>query len=243
MSRVGRATRAVEEGARLVRLTRFGFSNCYLVREDDGLTLVDTSFPGSEQPILAAAAAAGAPIARIAITHVHHDHAGSLEALRARLPDAEIAVGEREAALLAGDTAPRPGEPAGRLKARLYEHADVGPDRLLRDGDRVGSLEVVASPGHTPGHLAFLDTRDRALIGGDAFLTIGGLFVTTELRLRFPFPALAGTWHADTALASAQRLSDLAPSRLATGHGPVLADPHAEMLAATARAKMRRRWG
>ena len=230
-------------GPRLVRLTRMRLSNCFLVEEDDGLTLVDTSLRRSGAAIVAAARGLGAPIVRIVLTHAHHDHAGSLEELRALAPEAEIAVGRREAALLAGDTSSPPGEPAGRLRGSLYEHVDLEPDRLLDDGDRVGSLEVVATPGHTPGHLAFLDTRDRALIAGDAFLSIGGLFVTTELKLRFPFPALAGTWHAESAIASADRLCDLRPSLLTTGHGPVLEDPHAEMLRATARAKMRRRWG
>lgn len=233
----------VEHRGSLARLTRRRISNCYLVSEEDGLTLVDTSFPGSAPAILAAARRLGAPIARIVLTHAHHDHGGSLEELRARVPDAELAVGEREAALLAGDFAPQPGEPAGRLRTRLYERSDVPADRLLRAGDRVGSLEVVAAPGHTPGHLGLLDTRDRSLIAGDAFLTIGGLFVTTELKLRFPFPALAGTWHADTAIDTAQRLCALRPSRLATGHGPVLDEPTAAMLRVTARASRRRRWG
>src|SRR5271167_4726428 len=53
----------------LIRVTRYGFVNAYLVREDDGLTLVDTTMPRSAKPILAAAAAAGAPIVRIALTH------------------------------------------------------------------------------------------------------------------------------------------------------------------------------
>jgi hypothetical protein len=41
------------------------------------------------------------------------------------------------------------------------------PDVALQDGDLVGSLTVIACPGHSPGHVAFLDTRDRSLIAGD----------------------------------------------------------------------------
>ena len=51
----------------VTRITKFGFVNCYLVREDDGLTLVDTMLPRSGKQILAAAAAAGAPIRRIVL--------------------------------------------------------------------------------------------------------------------------------------------------------------------------------
>ena len=93
------------ETPNLVRLSRLGFVNAYLVREDDGLTLVDTMLSGSAAGILAAAERAGAPIARIVLTHAHGDHAGSLDALADRLPGIEIALSAREARLMAGDHA------------------------------------------------------------------------------------------------------------------------------------------
>jgi len=51
------------------------------------------------------------------------------------------------------------------------------PALLLNDGDRVGSLQAVFSPGHTPGHMAYLDVRDGSLIAGDAFTTQMGVIV------------------------------------------------------------------
>ena len=69
----------------ITRLTRFRFVNAYLVREDDGLTLVDTTLPRSADALLAAASSAGGTIRRIALTHGHGDHVGSLDALRGRL--------------------------------------------------------------------------------------------------------------------------------------------------------------
>lgn len=235
--------RATSHGTHLTALTRLRFSNAYFVREPDGLTLVDTSLRGSSGAIVAAAERIGQPIRRIVITHAHHDHAGSLEPLRARLPDAEVLVGERESALLAGDFEPRAGEPRGRLRTYLYEHCRVKPTTLLHPGDRVGSLEVIDATGHTPGQIALLDTRDRTLICGDAFLTIGNPFVTTELVARFPFPALSGTWHAPTALETAQRLCDLEPKRLATGHGRVVEMPADVMREALHRARRKKAWG
>jgi glyoxylase-like metal-dependent hydrolase (beta-lactamase superfamily II) len=83
---------------------------------------------------------------------------------------------------------------------------------------------VIAAPGHTPGHLAFLDVRDRSLIVGDAFQTRGGIAVSGVLRPLFPFPAMA-TWHKPTALLTAEELRRLEPSRLAVGHGHVLDQP------------------
>jgi glyoxylase-like metal-dependent hydrolase (beta-lactamase superfamily II) len=95
---------------------------------------------------------------------------------------------------------------------------------------------VIAAPGHTPGHIAFLDTRDGSLIAGDAFYSWGGLAVSGKLTLVFPFPALA-TWHKPTALQTAQALRALEPARLALGHGPVLEHPLPRMDRAIAAAE------
>jgi glyoxylase-like metal-dependent hydrolase (beta-lactamase superfamily II) len=221
-------------GRHLVQLTRFGVVNCFLLQEDDGLTLVDTGVPGTENRILEAATSLGAPIVRVAVTHAHLDHVGSLDALHVALPSAEVCVPARDARFLAGDHSLDAGEPRAKPRGS-YPRRSTRPDRLLEAGDRVGSLEVVASPGHTPGHMSFLDVRDRTLLAGDAFHTQGGTAVSGDLRPLFPFPALA-TWHRPTALRSARALRALAPSRLAVGHGPTLSDPWDAIDAAIARA-------
>jgi glyoxylase-like metal-dependent hydrolase (beta-lactamase superfamily II) len=178
-------------GSNLVQLTRMGWVNCYLVREDDGLTLVDTTIGGSQKAILAAAEALGAPIVRIALTHAHGDHVGSLDALRAALPDAEVLVGAREARIMGGrDKSLDPDEPQAKIKG-MYIKVATRPTRELVPGDKVGSLEVVPSPGHTPGHISFFDPRERDLIAGDAFQTLGGIAVAGVIRPLFPFLALA----------------------------------------------------
>jgi glyoxylase-like metal-dependent hydrolase (beta-lactamase superfamily II) len=210
-------------GERLIQLTRLGAFNCYLVREDDGFTLIDTGMPGSASGILAAAWKHGAPIARIAITHAHSDHVGSLDALHAVLPEAEIAIGAREARFMSGDLSLDPGEPQVKPRA-MQGTGHTRPTRLLEDGDTLGSLQVLVVPGHTPGHVAFFDPRDGTLIVGDAMQTAGGVAVAGTPRPLFPFPATA-TWHKPTALQSARRMRALEPTRLATGHGPVLNDP------------------
>ena len=116
-----------------------------------------------------------------------------------------------------------PGEPQAKLRG-AYQRIATRPTGLLHDGDRVGALEVVASPGHTPGHIALFDPRDGSLIAGDAFQTRAGLAVSGTLRPLFPFPAMA-TWHRPSALASARKLRALGPTRLAVGHGEVLEQP------------------
>lgn len=224
----------------LYQLTRFGAIfpiNCYLVREDDGFTLVDNGISGMAPLILTAAQSLGAPIVRLLLTHAHSDHVGALDALHAKLPDAEVLISARDARFLAGERTLDPDEIQDKLRGG-YQTCTTKPTRLLMPGDRIGSLEAIASPGHTPGHLAFLDLRDRALIAGDAYQTRGAVAVSGTVVPSFPWPALS-TWHKPTALASARALRALNPSVLAIGHGVMVANPLAAMDRAIAIAEQR----
>lgn len=216
----------------ITRVTQLGLVNCFLVREDDGLTLVDTGMKGADKKILPAAEAAGAPIVRIVLTHYHDDHSGSLDALAEKLPDAERLWSERDDPLVHGGKELLPGEPEGKVRAIKPRRAQA--TRLLNAGDRVGSLEVVPAPGHSPGQIALLDTRDRTLIAGDAYATLGGVATTAKPYWRFPLPGFV-TWNGDVALETARSLRALQPSRLAVGHGKTVDDPVAAMDAAIAR--------
>ena len=214
-------------GKYLIQLTRWFWFNCFFVREDDGFTLVDTGLPGSAASILTAAKDHGADIKRIAITHAHVDHIGSLDALAEALPQAEIYYSARSARFLAGDNSLDATEPQVKLRGG-YQAVKTKPTHTLQADDRVGSLKVISAPGHTPGQIAFLDEREGTLLAGDAFQTQGGTAVAGKLKLLFPFPAFA-TWHKPTALQTAKALRALNPQRLAVGHGPVLTTPLNQM--------------
>jgi glyoxylase-like metal-dependent hydrolase (beta-lactamase superfamily II) len=215
----------------LIQLTRLRFVNAYLVREDDGFTLVDTTLPRAADSLIAAAKQAGAPIRRIALTHGHGDHVGSLDGLKDRLGgEVEVMIPELDARILAGDREFVQGKLTGS-----WPKVKTVPDVRLAAGDRVGSLEVVASPGHTPGHVAFLDTRDRTLIAGDVFTSIGGVAVSNHLYPRFPLAAMA-TWDKAEDLNSARALRALDPSMMVVGHGGATPAPSSAMDAAIARA-------
>src|SRR5258708_25383259 len=169
------------------QLTSLGWVNCYLVREDDGFTLIDTTIGGKAQSIIQAAQKLGLPIVRILLTHAHIDHVGSLDALHAALPDAQVIISERDSRFLSGDLSLDPAEPQVPLRGG-YPTCTTQPTLLLHAGDHVGSLEVIATPGHTPGQLAFFDTRNRALIAGDAFQTLGAVAVAGTFKPVVPLP-------------------------------------------------------
>ena len=223
MTQAGHRRAQATATAGIHRISRLGMVNEYLVAEDDGLTLIDTGLAGTHRPILARARELGMPIKRIALTHAHRDHRGSLDALAAALPGVQVILSEREAPLLAGDAQPRDGEPGGQLRGG-FGGTTTRPTRLVHDGDTIGSLRVVATPGHTPGHLAFLDTRDGTLYAGDAYTTTRGVATSAVVPWRYPMAGLA-TWNREVDLASARLLRDLDPDRLASGHGPVITAP------------------
>ncbi|HEX7737250.1 MAG TPA: MBL fold metallo-hydrolase [Ktedonobacteraceae bacterium] len=218
--------KTTRHGNNLIQLTFYGFVNVYLVREDDGFTVIDTGLQACAQKIVEAAQKADLPIVRILPTHAHTDHIGGVDALHALVPNAELIMPARDARFMAGDTSLDANEPQDKLRGGWVICKTV-PTRLVNEGDRVGSLQVITSPGHTPGHASFLDTRDRALIAGDAYQTMGAVAVSGTVTI-FPLPAFA-TWHKGLALESARKLRGFEPSRLAVGHGRVLEQPLAAM--------------
>ena len=166
--------------------------NCYLVEEEDSLTLIDTGPAFFAKAILRQSKLLRKPIGNILITHSHADHISGLDKLISLLPP--------------------------------------GPNllRLPRDGERCGSLEVIATPGHTEDSLSFFDTRNHYLIVGDAMQTAGGVAVAGKIRILFPIPGLA-TQNKKEAVKSAEKLLKRSPALLAVGHGAMLPNPQEAM--------------
>src|SRR6266849_991357 len=91
--------------ANVLQVTRARFVNAYLVREDDGFTLVDTTLGGAADKLRSIVEQSGGEIKRIALTHGHQDHAGSMDALRKLLPDAEVSMSDLDARECVGERA------------------------------------------------------------------------------------------------------------------------------------------
>jgi glyoxylase-like metal-dependent hydrolase (beta-lactamase superfamily II) len=104
---------------------------------------------------------------------------------------------------------------------------------LLAEGDLIGSLRAIDTPGHIPGHLSFLDERDGTLYAGDALICKGGLSISGFAPWFFPFPNF-GTWDKATALASAKKLLAYPIERFASGHGAIQAGGRPALTAAIA---------
>ncbi len=209
------------------QLTKFGFVNCYLVRESgadgegDSFTLIDASLKGSGEAILEAAQTLGAPVRRMLLTHAHVDHVGSVDELVARLPGVMVATSERSLPLLRrpADKTLRPDEPQETFGGGLPGIA-APVTHLVQDGELFGSLRAIATPGHIPGHLSFLDERDGTLYAGDALAGVTRLLITGYTPWYLPVPRWV-VWSKTLALTSAKRLLGYPLQRFACGHGAV----------------------
>lgn len=198
--------------------------NCYLVEEEDGLTLIDAALGFSTKGILKAAKTIGKPITKIILTHAHEDHVGALDSLKEVLPEVPVYISIRDHRLMNDDRSLDPHEEQTPIKGGVPKKLKTRANILLKEGDLIGSLTAIESPGHTPGSMAFLDLRSKTLIAGDAFQTRGGMAVAGDLKPLFPFPSF-GTWSKKTALGSAKKLESYEPMLLAVGHGEMIENP------------------
>ena len=158
--------------------------NCSLLRCDASPAGAVIDPGGDIRQILAIAAEQGIRIDRILLTHGHVDHAGGTAELAARL--GVPIEGPHAADRFLLDVLPEQGRRFGGLDAQAFT-----PSRWLAQGDTVAVgdelLEVLHTPGHTPGHVAFFHRRDRIAFVGDVLFA--GSIGRTDLP-RSDFAAL-----------------------------------------------------
>lgn len=198
--------------------------NCYIFEEQNEVTLIDTGMPASYKGIVDVIKSIDKPLTNVILTHAHGDHVGSLDKLKETFPQVCVSISNRDSRLLKGDTSVDGDEPQTPIKGGIPKGIKTEPDRLLKEGDKIGSLQVIETPGHTPGSISLYVTKTGQIIVGDAFQTRGKLAVSGQIVKSFPFPAF-GTWHKEIAIQSAKKILDLKPSSLAAGHGIMIQNP------------------
>lgn len=165
--------------ANLWQIDEIGESvHCFLWKWRDGVTLIDTGYPGQAETILVALRQQGYAdhhLRRIIITHADLDHAGSVAQVK-RATGAKVACHVVEKPFLEHPHRRQTSallRPLFWLFGRLPTFAPppVTPDELLVDGQELAEgFTVIHTPGHTPGHIALLHKASRLLISGDALV-------------------------------------------------------------------------
>ncbi|HEX9989955.1 MAG TPA: MBL fold metallo-hydrolase [Chloroflexia bacterium] len=221
----------------LYSFTGLVLGRVYAIEDADGLTLIDTSILHAPYQILRQLRAVGhepSDIKRILVTHAHPDHIGGLWKLHA-LTGARVIASAIERPVIEGRS------PIARRPLGSLSHAGrlLRPPRIVLRGtpveqgvedgdvlsDVMGGLIVVATPGHTPGHLSFWQPQKRLLFCGDV--------IAASLGLRLPSP----TWTVDMAenRRSVARIAELDAQLVCFGHGDPLRRNAAETIRAFAR--------
>lgn len=216
----------------------------YLIVGSDGLSLIDSSLPGSEAKIAAEIASIGRSISdvrRILITHAHFDHIGSLAALQ-RISQAQVYAHALDAPVVRGEQAQARPDPrslplASRLLAAMSS-SSAGPagapvahelqDHTALD-EVLPGLMALHMPGHSPGHVIYWLPSRKLVFCGDVVLNI--------LGLRLPIRAF--TPDMDEERRSLGKLAALAPMILCPGHGPPIVGGAAGRLQAFAQKQGR----
>ncbi len=199
---------ATEDAALAWSRVDLGFVSAYVLVRGAEAAVVDTGVGGSADAIGAVLNDAGpgwAGVRHVVLTHKHADHAGSLGDVAEKAGGATLYAG---AADLDAIDAPR-------------------SVRAVADGDDVFGLQTVATPGHTPGHVAVFDADSGVLVAGDALNNNAD-------RLSGASPRF--TEDEVAAAESVRKLAGLQPRVILVGHGPPIARGAAAELQRLARS-------
>jgi len=202
-------------------------ANTYVIVDADGLTLIDTGLPRSQNKILRYIASLGRSardVKRIIITHTDWDHIGGLAALH-KATGAITYASRIEADAMAVGSSSRPTKlPASTPLIRKLTRLFLKPrpfrvDGILTDGqvlrEVLGGLRVIDTAGHSPGHISLFSPATGVLFCGDSL-------VTDEHGIHGSRPIF--TWDETMAKEAVKKQAALGARILCSGHGPVVMD-------------------
>jgi glyoxylase-like metal-dependent hydrolase (beta-lactamase superfamily II) len=185
----------------------------------DRITLIDAGLPGSEEAIFSAIDSLGrrpGDIKVVLITHADGDHIGALHAI-VEASGAKVYAPGEEADIVEGNAPTRGGD--------VMPGAPV--ERRLRDGETLplhGGIQVVATHGHSPGHVSYYLPREGLLVAGDCIVNVEGLAGSLPQY----------TSDTEQARQAVRRIAELRPGTICFGHGPSIVGNAAEQLEALA---------
>jgi glyoxylase-like metal-dependent hydrolase (beta-lactamase superfamily II) len=177
-----------------------GRVNGYVLIRGKEAAVVDTGTPGNASKFADVVRTAGLgwdAVHHVILTHYHTDHIGSIGEVLGAAPKATAYAGAADIPRIESHAYPPPSKPPRPIKA-------VG------DNDEVFGLRVIATPGHTPGHVCVFDPARSLLILGDAMNNIGN-------KLGGPNPQY--TTDMAQAHQSVKKLAKLTFQRAVFGHG------------------------
>lgn len=187
--------------------------NAYLVDDDGVVTLVDAGPPWQAGAVLDGLVQAGftlTDLERVLVTHFDVDHVAGLSRLGGL--DVSVYASRNDAPLVAGERSPDTRTLKGKTQAvmSLAVGDSPAPVQVVEDGDTVGSFTVYETPGHTPGHVAYVSESLEAGFLGDLVVESDGRF---ELS---PWYLSADT---EAVRASIRSLSERSPAFEVAGPG------------------------
>ncbi|MFS0644225.1 MBL fold metallo-hydrolase [Siminovitchia sp. 179-K 8D1 HS] len=201
----------------------------------DEFVLVDAGMPHSADKIISVAEerfGSGRNPKAIILTHGHFDHVGAIVDLLEHWKDIPVYAHKSELPYLTGEKSyPKPDATVeGGMVAKMSPLFPVEPinlgtsvQALPEDGTvpYMPGFRWIHTPGHTPGHVSLFRDQDRALIAGDAFVTVKQEYLyrvfTQEQEISGPPRYLTPDWQASRE--SVRKLEALKPSVAITGHG------------------------
>lgn len=209
--------------------------NAYLLKSNNGWTLVDTGFPGSSEALVRSLAevTAGEGLLEVILTHIHYDHAGGSRHVSQTFgctvsmhPD-DIGLVEMTKRVLTGDhlffrAIGIEGQLKETVRSFFARNVKLFPDTLkpIREGDVIGgpggSWRVIHTPGHTPGHVCLYNDSLGALISGDHLLP--------RETSNVPYYPIPGYGPLRSYLKSLLRIESIKPTVVLPAHGEPFRD-------------------